>query len=791
MKLNRKILLITISILFISLLISSVALVYNFRKNYTEALLTGSYGLGQSLNSVVTELLNLGLPLDSFTGMDRKCRQLLENNPHIAYAGITDLSGKVLYNGDPALVGRVFSDEVMHGSLASTKPITQIYHRFDGHDYYDVTIPIFDSAHTRLGQIRLGFRTSVVNDKLLSALLQVIVNFSLSFVVIAVLINFFMSRFVSRPVIRISEHARKIADGDYDEELPVTSDDEVGLLAGSVNQMSSQVKQKTRDLEAANTELQLKLVERQKAEASLRASEEKFRTFVENSFDVIFVLDPAGVFRFVSPSWGKHFGFPASEVIGHDFRPFVHPDDAAPCVEYLMGVMSTGQGATSPHYRVRHADGSWRLFIANGTCYTDTNGVRMYVGTGRDISDQKRAEEERLNLERNLLHTQKLESLGVLAGGIAHDFNNLLAAILGNLDLTLFRLDPASPGIPGIKKAIQACRRASDLTQQMLAYSGKGVFQLREIDLDRLVEENIELLRTTVPKTITLKTGTTNDLPLVNADPGQIQQVVMNLITNASEAIGETPGTIVVTTGVQECDEALLKRSRLPDKPPPGRYAYIEVSDSGCGMDQEAQNRIFEPFYTTKFTGRGLGMSAVLGIIKAHNGAILMYSEQGTGTTFKVFLPVSKGPRVARREEPAPPELPEARSGYTGTVLIVDDEPSVREICVDYVGNFGFDTLNASDGVEAVEVFRRHADDIALVILDLTMPRMDGVAAFRELKRIRPFVKVIASSGHAPQTTAQSFPDQKPDAFLQKPFDMQTLELKIRETLAGAGPGRD
>ncbi|HEX9080405.1 MAG TPA: ATP-binding protein, partial [Desulfuromonadaceae bacterium] len=749
MKLNRKILLITISILFVSLLISSVALVYNFKKNYTEALLSGSYGLGQSLNSVVTELLNLGLPLDSFAGIDRKCRQLIADNPHITYVGITDPSGKVLYNGDPALVGHVFSDEVMARSVASPTPITQLYHRFDGHDYYDVTIPIFDSAHTRLGQIRLGFPISVVNDKILAALLQVVVNFSLSFVVIAVLINFFMSRFVSRPVIRISEHARKIADGNYDEELPVTSDDEVGLLAGSVNQMSSQVKQKTRDLEAANAELQLKLVERQRAEASLRASEEKFRTFVENSFDVIFVLDPAGVFQFASPSWHKHFGFPASEVVGCDFRPFVHPDDAAPCVEYLKNVMATGQGATSPPYRVRHADGSWRLFIANGTCYTDPNGVRLYVGTGRDISDQKRAEEERLSLERNLLHTQKLESLGVLAGGIAHDFNNLLAAILGNLDLTLFRLDPASPAVAGITRAIQACRRASDLTQQMLAYSGKGVFQLKEIDLGRVVEENLELLRTTVPKAITLTLDTTNDLPLVNADPGQIQQVVMNLITNASEAIGDAPGTIVVTTGVRECDESLLKRSRLPEKPPPGRYASIEVSDSGCGMDQETQSRIFEPFFTTKFTGRGLGMSAILGIIKAHNGAILMESEPGRGTTFTVLLPVSTEDRGIPREEAAPQEPAEARPGFTGTVLVVDDEPVVREICVDYAGSFGFDTLSASDGVEAVELFRQHADAIVLVILDLTMPRMDGVATFRELKRIRPSVKVIASSGYA------------------------------------------
>lgn len=281
MKLGKKILLIVISVLFVSLSISSAVLVVNFKKSYTEALLTGSYGLGQSLNSIVTELLSLGLPLESFTGMDSKCAQLLKNNPHITYAGIADISGRILYNGDSSLVGKVMTDKVMKTSIASLKPITQLYRRFDGLDYYDVTIPIIDAANVHLGMIRLGFRTTVVNDKVFTALLQVIINFSISFIVIAVLLNYFISRFVTRPVISISEHAKEIAGGDYDVNLAVTTGDELGNLADSINRLSCEVKRNTCDLEAANSELKLKLIEREAADLELTRYREHLEELVE------------------------------------------------------------------------------------------------------------------------------------------------------------------------------------------------------------------------------------------------------------------------------------------------------------------------------------------------------------------------------------------------------------------------------------------------------------------------------------------------------------------------------
>ncbi|MDR3580261.1 MAG: PAS domain S-box protein [Oryzomonas sp.] len=519
---------------------------------------------------------------------------------------------------------------------------------------------------------------------------------------------------------------------------------------------------------------------RKRSEAALKASEEKFRTFVESSFDVIFVLNAEGVLQFVSPSWEKHFGYPAGNVIGHNFKPLVHPDDAPLCTEYFIKVLTSGVSGTSPPYRIRHVDGSWRTFTANGTSYVDNNGTLLYIGVGRDISDQKRAEDERVELERKLLHAQKLESLGVLAGGIAHDFNNLLTAILGNLDLALMRLPQSSPVRTNIEQSMLASRRASDLTRQMLAYSGKGLFELKEIDLNEIVRDNIDLFKAVVPRNVSFAADAESALPPIMADPGQIQQVVMNLITNAVEALGASKGVVVLTTGVMTCDDRCIRKSLLEEKPPPGKYVFIEVSDNGCGMDVETQRRLFEPFFTTKFTGRGLGMAATQGIVRTHLGIILLESSVGEGTTFRILLPAIES-SITQPVVAIDSPLPGAGHSveHKGKILVVDDEESVRALAAEYVRHFGFEAIEAGDGIEALELYRRHADGIDLVILDLAMPNMDGVSAFFELKKIRPDVRVILSSGYSEQAVAEQFKQEKPVCFIQKPFQLKELEAKI------------
>jgi PAS domain S-box-containing protein len=525
-----------------------------------------------------------------------------------------------------------------------------------------------------------------------------------------------------------------------------------------------------------------------KMEGALRESEETFRAHVENSFDVIFTLDAKGTFIFVSPAWEMHFGYPVSEIIGKSFMPFVHPDDAQPCIDYLTNILTTGQSGTSPIYRVIRTDGSYRSFVANGRRYTDRKGELLFIGVGHDVTDQLKAEQDRLDFERQMLHTQKLESLGVLAGGIAHDFNNLLQTILGNVELAARKIPSDSPSQKLLEQATLASRRAADLTSRLLAYSGKGVFVISRLNLNHLVNENTILFRTAVPRTVTIDLQLSNELTYIMGDAAQIQQVIMNLITNASEAIEVPFGRIAFSTGRQICDKACLSISRLEEKPAAGHFVYLEVSDNGSGMREEIQEKIFDPFFTTKFTGRGLGMSALLGIVKAHSGALFLESSPGKGTTIRVLFPAAENVDLAAgAEEPVATSKPDpvAETPLEGTVLVVDDEKTVLKICATMVKLCGFNVITASDGAEAVTLFRKHIDEISLVLMDLTMPNLDGVAAMLELRRIKPDLKIILSSGYNEQELDELVSSQNPSGFIRKPYSMKILEKELRRVMQG------
>jgi two-component system, cell cycle sensor histidine kinase and response regulator CckA len=401
----------------------------------------------------------------------------------------------------------------------------------------------------------------------------------------------------------------------------------------------------------------------------------------------------------------------------------------------------------------------------------------------RDITERKQAEQERLEIERRLLHSQKLESLGVLAGGIAHDFNNLLMAISGNLDMALLNLSSDFPAREFVMKAMQASQRAADLTRQMLAFSGKGRFIMDHIDLAELVLENVHLLRASIAKTVSFQMNVVPGLPLIEVDPGQLQQVIMNLITNASESLAEQAGVITITTGEQDVDEDYLRYSRLEQKPPPGRFVYLEVMDTGCGMDDTTLASLFDPFFTTKFTGRGLGMAAVLGILKGHRGTIFVDSVLGQGSVVRVLFPVAD--TAAERKDGVGLKTPAVGTALSvsGKALIVDDEESLRQVCESYLVTIGLTTLCASNGEEAVRLFEQNADDIVCVILDLNMPRMDGISAFRAMKRLRPDIPVILCGGYNEQALTQKFIGEGLAAFIQKPFRLQDLKKKIEQVL--------
>ncbi len=388
---------------------------------------------------------------------------------------------------------------------------------------------------------------------------------------------------------------------------------------------------------------------------------------------------------------------------------------------------------------------------------------------GRDISEEKRLGDEKKRIEDQMLHAQKLESMGVLAGGIAHDFNNILTAIIGNADLALMHLNPESPVLENLQRIEKSAVKASDLAKQMLAYSGKGRFVIESIDINRLVEEMLHMLEVSISKKAVLRLNLHRQLPTVEADATQLRQIIMNLVINASEAIGEKSGIVAIASGCMECDRNYLKDVWLDENVSDGLYVYLEIADTGCGMDKETMSKIFDPFFTTKFTGRGLGMAAVLGIVRGHKGAIKIYSEPGKGSSFKILLPASSKP-----EEIFNAVSDNSQWKGSGTVLLVDDEETIRALGSEMLRELGFQVLTAEDGSHALEIFSLR-DDISFVILDLTMPHMDGEQTFRELRRIRPDIKVIMSSGYNELEVTQKFLGKGLSGFIQKPYKLSTI----------------
>ncbi len=422
-------------------------------------------------------------------------------------------------------------------------------------------------------------------------------------------------------------------------------------------------------------------------------------------------------------------------------------------------------------------DAAIALSVARGGPQDTAVGFRWLV---RDVSAQiQETEELRLReeasrrvaeaSEAHARHVQKLESIGVLAGGIAHDFNNLLHVVLGNADLARLHLAADSPAAEHVDEVIRATQRAAELTQQLLAYSGRGSFESRQLDLSDEVREMATLLRTAISKQAALVWDLESDLPVVMVDPTQIRQVVMNLITNASDALDDRPGTITLRTG------------RVRDGQAGGDtddFVYLEIADTGCGMDSSTLQRIFDPFFTTKFTGRGLGLAAVMGIVESHRGHIRIHTSPGEGTAFRILLPAVPTDREAR---------PRHSSGThwrgRGTVLVVEDEEGVREVVGRMLERLGFRVLMADDGVAALEMLDAEAADATVVLLDLSMPRMGGADCLRHIRERLPTLPVVLMSGYTEQEVATKLIDNAGDstAFLQKPFLPQDLTRVIRQ----------
>ena len=394
--------------------------------------------------------------------------------------------------------------------------------------------------------------------------------------------------------------------------------------------------------------------------------------------------------------------------------------------------------------------------------------------------ERHRFEEQKRELEQQMVQAQKLESLGVLAGGIAHDFNNILTTILGNADLASQSLSEYAPARTNLHEIEIGARRAADLATQMLVYSGKGNFEVEPIRINEFVDEMLHLLQVSVSKRVVLKCNFADNLPMIVANVTQVRQVIMHLVTNASEAIGNLSGVISVTTGAIHCDDAYLKDTdvvtwdALTSEERGGLYVYVEVADTGCGMSKEMITKIFDLFFTTKLAGRGLGLAATIGIMRGHRGVLKVYSEEGKGSTFKVLFPVPE--EAALEENSDLTRSAGAKAGrLSGTVLLVDDEETIRALGRKMLELFGLSVLTAPDGREALKLYRQHGSVIDLVLLDLTMPHMDGHEAFCALRGIDENVQVVLCSGYTENDVSDQFVGKGLANIVQKPYTSAEL----------------
>ena len=518
------------------------------------------------------------------------------------------------------------------------------------------------------------------------------------------------------------------------------------------------------------------LSEREASERQLRETEKRYLDLFNNTPDNLFRLavEADGGFRIeaVNPAQEAALGVPKEALVGKRLEACLPAEIADPILAHYRQCVAQGEPLTYEESAVLPQGQSWfqTLLVP---IRNDQGQIRHLVGFSRDITQKKQT-------EAALQQASKLESLGVLAGGIAHDFNNLLTAILGNLNLAQIHLAPDSPAGSFLEHAERAVVRAAELTKQMLAYSGKGHFVVHPHDLNQVVVEMAHLLQVSISKRIALQFNLRPHLPAVEGDAAQIQQVVMNLVTNASDAIGDADGVIALSTDALELDAAYLA-SHLPSQSmPPGHYVILEARDTGCGMTPEILARIFDPFFSTKATGRGLGLSAMLGILRGHHAGIQILTEPGQGTTFRLFFPATGA--ALSLSQPIH-ERPTTR--FSGLALVVDDEDALLATATAALQTLGFEVLTARDGVEALEQVRAQPEAFRFVLLDLTMPRMDGRQTFQALRRLRPDLCIVLSSGYSEQESVHSFVSDGLAGFIQKPYTLKALGETVADAMSG------
>jgi PAS domain S-box-containing protein len=587
-------------------------------------------------------------------------------------------------------------------------------------------------------------------------------------------------RFIMAPPDRIGAHIARYAAEHPDLAERIVNYQVPGFFSKRTDrqllrknlELEQDVERRARELAGVNERLRRDILTREKTQADLLASQELNERLIEAlPGGVVHVAKDGAILR-ANPEACRIVGLKLDELSRRytsDFASETIYEDGSPAAvaDYpVTRALMTGEMQPARTMGIRRPDGdvAWAVFRAVPTRDPASQSINGAVVTFLDITERKHFEEK-------LRHTQKLESLGVLAGGIAHDFNNLLVAILGNASLGK-NVAETDPRIMQLFEEIElAARRAAELTQRMLDYAGRGRATPEEVDLSALVREMGKLLKPIVPKHIEIHYQVEEGIPTFEADAAQLRQVVMNLVTNAAEAMAERPGRLVISIQFRRLKAADFE-TFLGD-PCPGPCVVLEVSDTGVGMDETTRAKVFDPFFTTKFKGRGLGMATVLGIVRGHHGAIRIESREGVGTRAVVLLP-TKYERV--------PSIPVTGDGRRGTILVVDDDTGVRKVVRRSLALAGFKTLQASDGAEGVQLFDRHREEVVLVLMDVDMPGMNGFEAVDRIRALDADARILMTSGY--RVDPGEIERRNLAGVLEKPYDMTHLMGAVEQALS-------
>ncbi|HBA83702.1 MAG TPA: hypothetical protein DCZ95_06365 [Verrucomicrobia bacterium] len=590
--------------------------------------------------------------------------------------------------------------------------------------------------------------------------------------------------FSASDVIPALEEFRQAEQFKASAVIPVVYQNRMIAVASLASRTLDEIPTSIRNLLEAMVVPMGGIIERAQTETVLRENRNNLQSLFNTITDFLFIVTIEGRLLHWNPAVEERLDYSTEELSRMhilDLHPANRREEAAEILEKILA----GQLASCP-IPLQTRSGALIPVDTKATVGKWNNEVVIF-GLSRDTTERQNAEKERKQLEAQVQHAQKLESLGILAGGIAHDFNNLLTVILGNAELMSMELHPGSPALESLDEIERAGKHAAEISRQMLAYSGKGRFMVERIDLNEIIWDMRPLLEASIAKKTLLRIKVADRLPSIEADATQLRQVIINLVTNASESLKDNMGEVTISTTAMMCDRKMLSRTLLGDQLLEGCYVALTVTDTGCGMAVATAEKIFDPFFTTKFAGRGLGLAVVLGIVRGHKGAIHVDSMEGKGTTFRILFPLPDEaipPRPSRRVA----ETSATWQGQ-GSILLVDDESKVLEVSRRMIEHAGYTVIPAADGSIALDLFRKHHDSIKAVVLDMTMPVMDGEETYYEIVATDRNARILFTSGYNAEESISRFAQKGFIDFIQKPYSSPALIEKLHHLIERAPTG--